>query len=73
MLDCMGVDFQKTDPVAVPVFDFQDDQDLYAWVITSTHAHLMPETAGYIRGPPYHASPDFTQPPLYLSTQRIRI
>ena len=74
LLDCMGVDLQKADTASIdkPILKVAMDGYILAALVPT--ASIPYKAVGIIRGPP----PDWpvlsqTYPPIFLTTQRIRI
>lgn len=74
LVDCMGVDLQKADTTSIdkPILKAAGDSYILAALVPAVS---VPHIAiGIIRGPPPdHSGLSSSYPPVFLTTQRIRI
>ena len=72
--DCLGVDLAQADQAdTLKKPDVHIKKVVYAWVAIVTDYDFMPSSSYQIRGPPPAAVTARIDPPLYLTTQRLRI
>lgn len=72
--DCARIDLSHADhgnTIQKP--EIQIDKVFYALIDLSANSSFTPVRANQIRGPPIIAAASETYPPLYLTTQRLRI